>query len=549
MEVQDLWYKDAIVYCLDVGTFQDGDGDGYGDFRGLSRRLEYLASLGVTCLWLLPFYPTPDRDNGYDITDFYGVDPRHGSLGDFVEFVHEAKQLGLRVVLDLVVNHTSDRHPWFLSARGDPASAYRNWYVWSRRRPADHREGIVFPGPSQKTTWTWDRVARQYFFHRFYPFQPDLNTSHPEVRAEMKRILSFWLELGVDGFRVDAVPFIIERKGARARRPPDHEFLDELRSYMQWRYGQSVLLGEANLPPRQNIEFFGDEGDRLQRLFNFYVNQHIFYALASGDARSLRRALERTADIPAGAQWAHFLRNNDELDLGRLTGAQRGKVLEEFGPRKAMQLYGRGLRRRLAPMLGGDQRRQELAYSLLLSLPGTPVLRYGDEIGMGEDLRLFERMASRTPMQWSGAPHGGFTRARRSWLPVVADDAYGYARVNVAQQQSDPTSLLRWMTRAMQVRRGCRELARGSWEVLETDAGVLAVRTTWRGQAALTLHNFTPHPRQVVLTARQAGGRSLTPLLDGAGSEAGTGGRHRLELPGYGYRWFRAGSVMDPPST
>jgi maltose alpha-D-glucosyltransferase/alpha-amylase len=541
LQVEDLWYKDAIVYCLDVGTFQDGNGDGYGDFPGLTRRLEYLASLGVTCLWLLPFYPTPDKDNGYDITDFYGVDPRHGTLGDFVEFVHEARQLGLRVVLDLVVNHTSDQHPWFRAAREDPSSPYRDWFVWSRRRPADHKEGIVFPGPGQKTTWTWDPKARQYYFHRFYPFQPDLNTSHPAVRAEMRRILAYWLELGADGFRVDAIPFIIERKGAGVAQPPDMQFLDDLRSYMQWRYGQSVLLGEANLPPRENIDFFGDEGDRLQMLFNFFVNQHVFYALAAGDARPLTRALQRTAEIPPNAQWAHFLRNNDELDLGRLTEAQRQRVLSEFGPRKSMQAYGRGLRRRLAPMVGGDRRRQELAYSLVLSLPGTPVLLYGDEIGMGEDLRLFERMASRTPMQWSDAPHGGFTTARRSWLPVVSDDTYGYAKVNVARQETDPSSLLRWMGRALQVRRGCRELGRGAWEILDTDPAVLARRTTWRGQTSLTLHNFAAEPRKVVLTSRQAGGSRLAVLLGGSGFvEADARGRHVVDLEGHGYRWFRA---------
>jgi maltose alpha-D-glucosyltransferase/alpha-amylase len=545
LPVEDLWYKDAIVYCLDVGTFQDGNDDGYGDFRGLTGRLEYLASLGVTCLWLLPFYPTPDKDNGYDITDFYGVDPRHGSLGDFVEFVHEAHALGLRVVLDLVVNHTSDEHPWFRAAREDPASPYRSWYVWSRTRPADHREGIVFPGP-QKTTWTWDERARQYYFHRFYPFQPDLDTSHPEVRAEMRRILSFWLELGADGFRVDAIPFIIERKGAGPKQPPDRQFLDDLRAYMQWRYGESVLLGEANLPPRENIEFFGDEGDRLQMLFNFFVNQHAFYALASGDARPLRRALERTAEIPSSAQWAHFLRNNDELDLGRLTDAQRGRVLGAFGPKKAMQAYGRGLRRRLAPMVGGDRRRQELAYSLVLSLPGTPVLRYGDEIGMGEDLRLPERMATRTPMQWSASPHGGFTRARRPWLPVVADDTFGYPRVNVAAQSADPSSLLSWMTRALQARRGCRELGRGTWEVLDSDPSVLAVRTSWRGHTAVTLHNFSPDPRRVVLSRRNAAAPRLTALLGGPSSDADARGRHVVDLEGYGYRWFRLGDGMTP---
>jgi maltose alpha-D-glucosyltransferase/alpha-amylase len=544
VEIEDLWYKDAIVYCLDVGTFADGNDDGYGDFRGLTRRLDHIASLGATCIWLLPFQPTPDRDNGYDITDFYGVDPRHGSLGDFVEFIHEARLLGIRVLIDLVVNHTSDQHPWFRSARADPRSPYRDWYVWSRRRPANYREGIVFPG-SQKTTWTYDARARAYYFHRFYPFQPDLNNAHPAVRLEMRRILSFWIELGVAGFRVDAIPFIIERKGAGAKGPPDDRFLDDLRDYMQWRYGESVLLGEANLPPAANPRFFGAEGDRLQMLFNFFVNQRVFYAFASGDARPLASALARTADIPPNAQWGHFLRNNDELDLGRLTPAQRERTIQALGPKKTMQAYGRGLRRRLAPMLDGDQRRLELAYSLLLTLPGTPVLRYGDEIGMGEDLRLPERMAARTPMQWSDAPHGGFTRAGRPWLPVVSDPLYGYRTVNVARQLQDPASLLRWMQHALGARRRCREFGRGRSEILPTDPAVLALRYSWRGHTAVAVHNFAASARTVELSRPDAGSARLTSLLGGEGSTADARGRHRIRIEGYGYRWLRSGDGVD----
>jgi maltose alpha-D-glucosyltransferase/alpha-amylase len=544
VQVEDLWYKDAIIYCLDVGTFADGNDDGYGDFRGLTRRLDHLASLGVTCVWLLPFQPTPDRDNGYDITDFYGVDPRHGTPGDFVEFLHEARLLGIRVLIDLVVNHTSDQHPWFRAARADPRSPYRDWYVWSSRRPADHAKGLVFPG-SQETTWTYDARARAYYFHRFHSFQPDLDNAHPDVRLEMRRILSFWLELGVAGFRVDAVPFIVERKGTGVKGPPDDRFLDDMRDYMQWRYGESVLLGEANLPPQANARFFGREGDRLQMLFNFFVNQRVFYALASGDARPLKSALARTAAIPPNAQWGHFLRNNDELDLGRLTPAQRRRTIEELGPKKAMQAYGRGLRRRLSPMLGGDQRRLEQAYSLLLTLPGTPVLRYGDEIGMGEDLGLPERMAARTPMQWSDAAHGGFTRAPRSWLPVVSDPVYGYRTVNVARQLQDPSSLLRWMQNAVAVRRRCREFGRGRWEILDSDPAVLALRYEWRGHAAIAVHNFAPSARTLELSARGAGSARLTSVLGGAGSRADSRGLHRLRLEGHGYQWLRAGDGVD----
>ena len=317
--INDLWYKNAIVYCLSVESFMDANGDGIGDFQGLLRRLDYLDGLGVTCIWLMPFQSSPRRDHGYDVSDYYNVDSRFGTLGDFVEFTQGAHQRGMRVLIDLVVNHTSDQHPWFRSARSDPASKYRNWYVWSDKKPQDIDDGIVFPGV-QKAVWTRDEQAKAWYYHRFYDFQPDLNTSNPLVQAEILKIMGFWAQLGVSGFRLDAVPFIIGTKGAKVRKPkPQYQMLRSFRELLQWRKGDAILLGEANILPGVGIQYFGDDGDRLHMLFNFQVNQHLFYSLAAADSRPLAKALEATRERPATAQWCNFLRNHDELDLGRLS--------------------------------------------------------------------------------------------------------------------------------------------------------------------------------------------------------------------------------------
>ena len=324
----DLWYRDAIIYSLDVETFLDANGDGVGDFEGLVRRLDYLDALGINTVWLAPFQPSPDRDDGYDITDFYGVDPRYGTSGDFVEFLHEADKRGIRVILDLVINHTSDEHPWFQSARSDPESRYRDWYVWSKKRPAHWNKGMVFPG-HQHSTWTYDDAARAYYYHRFYEFQPDLNSTNPEVRAEIRRILGYWAQLGVAGFRVDAVPFILEIPDARsAKWEHDFSFLYELRQLLQLRRGDALLLGEVNVPPGEEKRYFGTRCDGLQMLFNFWVNQHLFYSLATADVAPLAAALRATRRVPPSCQWGIFLRTHDELDNGRLSEERRGVAFE-----------------------------------------------------------------------------------------------------------------------------------------------------------------------------------------------------------------------------
>ena len=544
--INDLWYKNAIVYCLSVGTFMDSNGDGIGDFPGLTRRLDYLQGLGVTAIWLMPFQPSPRRDDGYDVADYYGVDARYGTLGDFVEFTHGCKQRGIRVLIDLVVNHTSDEHPWFQAARRDKGSKYRDWYVWSRRKPANSKDGIVFPGV-QTSTWTRDKVAGEYYFHRFYDFQPDLDTANPAVQAEILKVMGFWLQLGVSGFRMDAVPFVIATKGAEVRKPVEqYEMLRTFREFLQWRDGEAVVLAEANVLPDTDLEYFGANGERLQLMFNFEVNQSLFYALAAADQGPLVAALTATAPRPATGQWATFLRNHDELDLGRLSEAQRQAVFAAFGPDPSMQLYQRGIRRRLAPMLQGDRRRLELAYSLMLSLPGTPVVRYGDEIGMGDDLTLPERNCARTPMQWSTEPHGGFTAGDSPVLPVISGGPYGFEQVNVASQRRSPDSMLNWMERMLRMRKEMPEVGWGTFRVI--DAGtpaVLALRYDWRGVGVLFVHNLAALPLEVAFQPAVEGlrGGVLVNVLSDDHSEPDEAGMHHVVMEPYGYRWYRIGGL------
>ncbi len=499
------WYDNAVIYCLDVQTFADSDDDGVGDFRGLIGRLDYLYRLGVTCLWLNPIHPTPDRDDGYDVTDFYGVDPRLGSLGDFAELLHEADNRGIRVIIDLVVNHTSDQHPWFQQARADPDSPFRDWYVWSDTRPADRFDGIVFPG-EQTETWSYDRRAKAWFYHRFYRFQPDLNTANPAVRAEIKKIMGFWLQLGVAGFRMDAAPFVIELTRAGEPNPAhDFDFLTDLRSYVSWRRGDALLLAEANVPGEELLAYFGDRGgsaNRLHMLFDFMLNDALVLALARRRAEPLLMALTQGPELPPGAQWATFLRNHDEIDLSRLTADQRQDVFDAFGPQENMRLYDRGIRRRFASMLDGDRRRIELAYSLQFTLRGTPVLRYGEEIGMGDDLALPGRNAIRTPMQWSGAAGAGFSASPDPIRPLIHNGQFGYPAVNVTAQRHDPGSLLAWFERMIRTLRESPEVGAGRCTPLDRafPPGVLVHRADFSTGTMVFVHNLAEEPTKVDLS-------------------------------------------------
>jgi maltose alpha-D-glucosyltransferase / alpha-amylase len=544
--INDLWYKNAVVYCLSVATYMDANGDGVGDFAGLMRRLDYLSGLGVTAIWLMPFQASPCRDDGYDISNYYEVDARYGTLGDFVEFTHAAKQRGIRVLIDLVVNHTSDQHAWFKDARRDPQSPYRDWYVWSKKKPRDSNKGMVFPG-IQKSTWTYDSVARAWYFHRFYDFQPDLNTSNPHVQAEILKIMGFWIQLGVSGFRMDAVPFVIATKGPQVHKPVEqYDMLRMMREFLQWREGDAIILAEANVLPDTDMQYFGRDGDRMHMMFNFQANQNLFYAFASSDSRPLQKALKSTKPRPKTAQWGMFLRNHDELDLGRLTERQRQTVFTAFGPERGMQLYGRGIRRRLAPMLGGDRRRIELAYSLMFTLPGTPVLRYGDELGMGDNLALPERQCARTPMQWSNEPQAGFTKCDKPIVSVIKAGPFGYEHVNAARQRRDPNSMLNWTERVIRMRKEVPEIGWGDFELITTrQASVLAIRYDWRDNSVLFLHNFASTPKEIAFSSGIVGerGRVLVNLLSEDHSRANADGKHRVMLEAYGYRWYRVGGL------
>jgi maltose alpha-D-glucosyltransferase / alpha-amylase len=549
ISMRDLWYKRAIVYSVDVETFMDSNGDGVGDFPGLIQRLDYLDRLGVTCLWLLPFFPTPNRDNGYDVTDYYGVDARLGTLGDFVEFMHEAGERGMRVVIDLVVNHTSKEHPWFQQARRDPESRYRDFYVWSKEKPKDN-EGNVFPD-QEDGIWSYDDEAGMYYLHRFYHHQPDLNVASEDVRQEIKKIMGFWVALGVSGFRVDAAPFLIEHTGIEAADvdvEEPYEYLRDMRDFLSLRKGDAVLLAEANVAMDEILEYFGEEGDKLHMLFNFMLNQHVFLALARQEAEPLVRGWKAPPDIPARGQWANFLRNHDELDLGRLDEKEREEVFSAFGPEEEMQLYQRGIRRRLPPMFGGDRRRMEMAYSLMFSLPGTPVLWYGEEIGMGDDLSLEERNSVRTPMQWSDDRNGGFSQAAggNTIRPVVSEGDFAYQRVNVTDQRRDPGSLLNWVERVIRTRKECPEFGWGTCSLVETGhPTVFAHCCEAEGKVVLAVHNLADRECEVELGLDVPERSHLVDLLGDEKYEPVQKGGFSVPLQPYGYRWLRVEPPLD----
>jgi trehalose synthase len=545
-DTSDLWWKNAVIYCLDAETFLDWNGDGCGDFAGLAQRVDYLAELGVTCIWLMPFYPTADVDDGYDITDFYNVDPRLGTLGSFVEFIRTARDRGLRMIADLVVNHTSADHPWFRAARSDKSSPYRDWYVWRDEPPEDGPQGITFPD-KETSLWEYDKGTGQYYLHRFYRSQPDLNVANPAVRDEIARVMGFWMALGLSGFRIDAVPFLLETLDGDDL-PDPHAYLRDLRAFLSRRSGEAVLLGEVNLEYEDTRRFFGDEdGDELTMCFDFIGMQALHLSMARHDASPLIRALRSRPEIAPDSHWATFVRNHDELTLDKLTASERQEVFDAFGPDPDMQLYGRGLRRRVPPMLGGDQARIRMLYSLLFSLPGTPVLFYGEEIGMGENLAVEGRLAVRTPMQWSDGPHAGFAPADVDELcrPLVEGE-YGPEHVNVTRQLRDPDSLLSWVKNVIRRYRECPELSWGDYRVLDcAEPSVFAIRADSDGGTVLTAHNLAPEPVKMRLRLDDAGDEDrLVDLLyrggaDDTGIEMGSGGEIELSLDGYGYRWLR----------
>ncbi len=531
-----LWYKNAILYGLDIDKFQDSNGDGWGDFPGALGRLDYLADLGVTCLWLLPFYPSPHRDNGYDVVDYCAVDPRYGTLKDFQTFLAGARERGIRILIDMVANHTSDQHPWFQEARRDKTSKYHDYYIWAQEPPEKSAHQPIFPG-AENSVWHYDEVAGAYYFHIFYHFQPSLNHANPDVRAEFQRILKFWLDLGVDGFRIDAAPHMIEPKDSpETIVPHPHDILREMSAFVRGQSPDAALLAEADGEPDELPAFFGD-GREMHLLFNFYLDNYLFLAFARRNANTLGRVLTQFPNIPREGQWANFLRNLDELDLERLTEDERQVVYAAFAPDEDMRIYNRGIRRRTAPMFGGNRRQMEMAYSLLFSLPGAPLVVYGDEIGMGDDLSQPERNSVRTPMQWADELNGGFSTAPVSKLvrPVIDTGEFGYERVNVTDQQRDPDSFLNWMKRLIEIRKQNPQLGTELCHVFDVGAPeVLAHQVQLDGHNLIALHNLSDKPLTVTLDVNDT-------LTEALANQAYPALNHSREfsLPGFGYRWFR----------
>jgi maltose alpha-D-glucosyltransferase/alpha-amylase len=500
-----LWYKDAIIYEVPLKSFYDGNADGIGDFQGLYEKLDYLHDLGVTCLWLLPFFPSPLKDDGYDIADYVNVHPSYGTLEDFKKVLQAAHDRGLHVVIELVLNHTSDQHPWFQRARSaPPGSPERDYYVWRDTNQCYEQARIIFVD-AEPSNWTWDPVAQAYYWHRFFHHQPDLNYENPLVVREMLAVLDFWLDLGVDGFRLDAVPYLVERDDTSCENLPEtHAIIKAIRRHIDDRAPGRLLLAEANQLPAHVRAYFGD-GDECHMAYHFPVMPRIFMALHLEDRRPITDVMERTPAIPESCQWALFLRNHDELTLEMVTDDERDYMYLAYSrdPQARLNL---GIRRRLAPLVGNDRRRIELLTGLLLTFPGTPIIYYGDEIGMGDNLFLGDRNGVRTPMQWTGDRNAGFSRAdpARLYSPVIMDFVYGYQAVNVESQESDTASLLHWMRNMIRLRKLFKVFGRGTMEFLSPSNGkVLAYVRRYRHDVILCVANLsrTVQPTELDLHA------------------------------------------------
>jgi maltose alpha-D-glucosyltransferase/alpha-amylase len=504
-----LWYKDAVIYQLHVKAFADANGDGIGDFVGLTRRLDYIASLGVTAIWLLPFYPSPLRDDGYDIADYTNVHEDYGSRRDFRAFVREAHRRGLRVITELVVNHTSDQHPWFADSRSSRDNPKRDWYVWSNddRRYADAR--IIFTD-TETSNWAWDQASQEYYWHRFFSHQPDLNYDNPQVTRAILRVMRFWLDMGVDGLRLDAVPYLVEREGTICENLPEtHAVLKTLRAAMDQRHHGRMLLAEANQWPPDVRPYFGD-GDECQMAFHFPLMPRIWIALRKEDRTPIVEIMNSTPPIPDECQWALFLRNHDELTLEMVTDEERDYMWAEYAADRRARI-NLGIRRRLAPLVDNSRRRIELLNTLLLSMPGTPVIYYGDEIGMGDNVYLGDRNGVRTPMQWTSDRNAGFSAADAAALysPVIVDPVYGYQSVNVEAQERIPGSLLHWMRRIIRVRRQYPVFGRGSLQFLDpANHHVLAYLREHEGVTVLCVVNLSRFAQYVELDLSRFEGRT-----------------------------------------
>jgi len=531
------WFKNSIIYSLNVDLFKDDDKDGRGDIDGLKERLEYVSGMGFNTIWLLPVFSTPGKDNGYDVSDYYNIDARKGNMGTFVEFMDLAEDFNLKVLIDLPLNHTSSEHPWFQEACNNPSSKYRDYYIWSDEKPQDADKKLMFEG-QQESNWKFDEKSNAYYYHTFYDFQPDLNYANPEVKREIRKIIHFWLRLGVSGFRVDAVPHVIRNKGHVKLEDP-HSVLRGLRQFVEEIKSEAVLLGETDVNPEDYQQYFGN-GNEFHMLLNFYLTNYIFLSLARKDKRPIEYSLKQLPPTNLFEQYTNFLRNHDELDLEQLSEKEREEVFKEFAPEDDMRIFGRGIRRRLAPMLN-DQQRSRLAYSILFSMPGTPVIRYGDELGMGDDLSLFGRKSVQTVMQWSAKKNAGFSDAEPDQLvrPAIDKGDFGYKHVNVADQQRDPESFLNWMEKLIGTRTKCMEFGRGNFLFLDTGTNcIMCHASKLNKEISVVFHNFSDQPKECAVSLEDHEISEFNEMF--ADDKYQKLERHApVKLNPFGFRWFK----------
>jgi maltose alpha-D-glucosyltransferase / alpha-amylase len=535
-----LWYKDAVIYQVHVRAFRDSNGDGNGDFRGLAEELDYLQELGINVIWLMPFFPSPLRDDGYDISDYRSVNPAYGTIEDFQAFLNAAHKRDIRVIIEMVLNHTSDQHPWFQESRSSRTNPRRDWYVWSDTDTKYKGTRIIFLD-TELSNWAWDPVSKQYYWHRFFSHQPDLNYDSPQVREEMWQVMKFWLEMGVDAFRLDAVPYLVEREGTNCENLPEtHNVIKEFRARLDEEYPGRMLLAEANQWPSDLHSYFGN-GDEFHMAFHFPLMPRMFMALKLEDRKPVTEILKQTPEIPENCQWCLFLRNHDELTLEMVTDMERDYMYDEYAKEKSMRL-NLGIRRRLAPLLDNDRRRIELMNGLLMSLPGTPIIYYGDEIGMGDNVNLGDRHGVRTPMQWDGGWNGGFSTADPEALysPLMLNPVYGYPAINVHSQQRFEHSLLSWMKRLIQVRKATPTLGRGSIQFLyPANHRVLAYTRRWGKETILAVNNLSSKAQAVELDLKPYKGNILVEMF-GRNIFPRIGDLpYLLTLGPYQFYWFR----------
>jgi maltose alpha-D-glucosyltransferase/alpha-amylase len=536
------WYMNAVFYEVHIRAFCDSNGDGKGDIPGLVSKLDYIKDLGVDCIWILPIYPSPLNDDGYDIADYYGVHPDYGTIEDFKTLVSEAHQRGLRIIADLVLNHTSDQHPWFQASRSDPDSKYRDYYVWSdtKEKYADAR--IIFLD-TEESNWTYDEIAGKYFWHRFYSSQPDLNYDNPEVRREILKVMKFWMDMGIDGFRADAVPYLIEREGTNCENLPEtHIILKEIRSYLDAHYQGKILLAEANQWPKDVRAYFGD-GDEFNMGFHFPVMPRIFMAIRKGDATPIHWIMDQTPDIPENTQWCTFLRNHDELTLEMVTEDERQWMWQEYAPDPRMRL-NLGIRRRLAPLLDNDPRKILLANTLLYSLPGAPIIYYGDEIGMGDNIWLPDRNGVRTPMQWDGSKNAGFSKAAPESLysPVIDEGSYDYHAVNVAVESQHQESLLNNMKHLVKVRKSHPIFAIGDYQFLAKEqTSLLVILREYQQEHVLCILNLSGERQSLALNLTGFAGFQVLDLLDNLPYEPIADEPFIMTVAPYASHWLKLG--------